>query len=117
MTNVDPRLLEPAGEEPAEVVVAHGGDERHRSAEAGETVGGDRRRAADHQRRVVEELLDLAEPGYDVTAQHQVGVGVADHEHPGGTGAGRRLLGDGHRSIVADRVHICPETSKVIALS
>ena len=52
---------------------------------------------------VVEELLDLAEPGDDVAAQHQVGVGVADHEHPSGTGVGRGLLVGGHRPIVADR--------------
>jgi len=76
----------------------------------------DRGRPADHQGGLVEQLLGLAEAGYDVAAQDQVGVRIADHEHPGDTvGGGRR--GGGHRPIVADRVHICPETRNVIALS
>ncbi len=114
---VDACLVEEPGEEGAEVVVADGRGERDRPTQPGQAVCGDRGRAADHQRRRVEELLDLDESGDDVAAQDQVGVGVTDHEHPRGTGAGRGLLVDGHRSIVADPVHICPETINVIALS
>ena len=60
-----------------------GRHQRHRPPEPGESVGGDPRRAADDERRCVEQLLGLPEPGNHVAAQHQVGVGVADDEHAG----------------------------------
>ncbi len=70
------------------------GDERDGAAEPGQAVGGDRRRAAEHQGGLVEQLLGLAEAGLDVAAQHQVRVGVADHEHPGGASGGTRRGSD-----------------------
>ena len=38
---------------------------------------------ADHQVGAVEQLLGLAEPGNDVTAEDQVGVGITHHQDVG----------------------------------
>ena len=54
-------------------------------AESGQPAGRDRSRAAEHEIGAVEQLLLLAEPRHHVTGEQQVGVGVADDEHTGGS--------------------------------
>ncbi len=50
-------------------------------AEPGRAAGGDRRRAADHERARLDQLLALPELGHDVAAaEQQIRVAVAHHE-------------------------------------
>ena len=115
---VDTRLLEPAGEEAGRSgrppTAASSDTGRPRRARPWAVIEAEPPITSEASSSSCSTWLNR---GTTSPGQHQVGVGVADDEHPGGTGAGRGLLVDGHRTIVADRVHICPETIKVIALS
>ena len=65
----------------AERVVAHAPRHRHPQPEPRGARGHDRARAAEHQRRLVDELLALPEGRHEVAAaQHEVRVDVPDDE-------------------------------------
>ncbi len=65
----------------AERVVAHAARHRHPQPEPRGARGHDRARAAEHQRRLVDELLALPEGRHEVAAaQHEVRVDVPDDE-------------------------------------
>ena len=74
-------LLQPLARDGAEDVVAERGQQCRVQAESRATGRGDRGGTAEHQVRAGQQLLGLTETGAYIAAQHQVRVGVTDHEH------------------------------------
>ena len=66
------------------------GHESRRPTQPRQPVGDDAARTADHEVGPVEQLLDLTEPGNDVAAEDQVGIGITHHQDVGHGGQSAR---------------------------
>jgi hypothetical protein len=67
--------------EAAKFIVARFADEGDAQSQPRRAAGEDRRRAANGQHGIVDDLLHLPEGRHDVAAQNQIGVQFADDEH------------------------------------